>query len=116
MSRALRHWPKRILLVVLGAAGACEGSSNETAAMLLNIAAGGLAAVLIAWIVKMHAGESEALRAVTLWSFFPTSFLLQTRRVVRGSFRDSRGAHDCSFTDPVAYHVAATPASPLLPK
>jgi hypothetical protein len=54
------------------------GLGFATAAVVFNLAAGALAAVLIALIVKVYAGESEALRAAALWSFFPTSFLLQT--------------------------------------
>jgi hypothetical protein len=53
------------------------GLEFVTAAVVLNLAAGALAAVLIARIVNIHAGESEALRAAALWSFFPTSFVLQ---------------------------------------
>jgi hypothetical protein len=53
------------------------GLEFETAAVILNLAAGGVAAVLIARIVNAYAGEPEALAAVALWSFFPTSFLLQ---------------------------------------
>jgi hypothetical protein len=56
---------------------AVTGLDFETAAVLLNIVAGAVAAVCIGRLARTVAGDSAALRTVALWAFFPTAVVLQ---------------------------------------
>lgn len=49
----------------------------ENAAVVLNLGAGALAAVLIGAVVARFADDRAAFHAAALWSFFPTAVLLQ---------------------------------------
>ena len=53
------------------------GFSFETAAIVVNILAGGIAAICLAHLARRLADEAVALRTVAFWSFFPTAFVLQ---------------------------------------
>jgi hypothetical protein len=53
------------------------GLDFENAAVVLNVIAGAIAAVLVVRLVLTFASEAVAFRAAVLWSFFPTAFLLQ---------------------------------------
>jgi hypothetical protein len=53
------------------------GFSFETAAVLVNCAAGAIAALCLAQLARAIADERVALRTVAFWSFFPTAFVMQ---------------------------------------
>ena len=56
---------------------AATGLPFEFAAVLINVIAGAVAAVCLFKLVSRFADTTAALRAVALWSFFPTAFVLQ---------------------------------------
>lgn len=58
-------------------AARATGLDFEFAAILVNVIAGAVAAVCLFNLVSRFADTAAAHRAVALWSFFPTAFVLQ---------------------------------------
>jgi hypothetical protein len=63
--------------ILAGAIGRATGLPFAAAAVGLNLLAGAAAAVALAHLVRTHASGTAAIRAVALWAFFPTAFVLQ---------------------------------------
>jgi hypothetical protein len=63
----------------LGATGvaAVTGLDFETAAWVLNLGLGAVAAVALACLTRAVTSDDIARRTVVFWSFFPTAFVLQ---------------------------------------
>jgi hypothetical protein len=59
-----------------GSIAAVTGLEFVTAALAANIAAGAIAAVCLAFLVRSFADDRTALRTAALWSFLPTAFVL----------------------------------------
>ena len=60
-----------------GALSRLTGLTFDSAAIVLNLIAGAIAAVLLSKLVRTFADDGTALRAVVLWACFPTAFVLQ---------------------------------------